>query len=67
MLNANDSNNQPFAKTAEYFAEARFAPPVTETDEENFWLCGDETSGLHKNSPGAEGMFSHHWKMIMIN
>lgn len=67
MLNANDSNNQPFAKTAGYFAEARFARPMTETDEKNFWLCGDETPDLHKDSPGTEGVISYHWKMTRIN
>lgn len=46
---------------------ARFAPPVIEWDKENFWLWGDETSDLHKNSPGAEGILSHRWKMTMIN
>lgn len=33
---------------------ARFAPPVTEKDEENFLVRGDKTSDLHKNSPDAE-------------
>lgn len=67
MLNVNDSSSQPFAKTVGYFTEDRFAPPMTERDKENFWLCGDETSDLHKNNPGAEGELSYPQKMTMIN
>lgn len=47
-------NNQPFADAAGSFTGARFAHPKGEKEDE-FWVCGGETSDLHK----TEGFSKH--------
>lgn len=40
--------------------------PPAEREEERFWVCS-ETSDLRKNSPGAEGVSTHHWRTTVTN
>lgn len=68
MLRLNNSNNHSFAKAAGCFAEEVCNPPPKEGEEkEAFWMPGGETSYLHKSSPGAEGVRTHHQMITTTN
>lgn len=58
---ANDSNNQPCVKVAGALLRPGLHHP-SKGVEEGLWLCDGEASDLCKNSSGAEGLHTHHWR-----